>query len=249
MWCTKPGKVRHAAAGAGPDRHLQRVEDQLGAHAAGGAPAQDPPAEGVDDERHVDEPGPGGHVAEVGHPQCVRPAGVEVALDQICRPDSCRVRLGGAHRAAAVGTAQPEHLHQPLHGAAGHRDAFPVQRQPHLPGAVNAVVLVVHPGDRQHQLLLPQLGRGDPSPGLDRVVVGAGGDRHPVLGQHPADRLDPPTQPVHTHPARVPGDESHNYRCGRSSSAAKKPAAALRISFARRNSRFSARNRRISAES
>jgi hypothetical protein len=55
----------------------------------------------------------------------------------------------------------------------------------------------VHPGDRQHQLLLTQVHRAHPARPLARVVVGAGGDRHPVLGEHSADRLDPATQPVH----------------------------------------------------
>ena len=44
-------------------------------------------------------------------------------------------------------------------------------------------------------------------------------------------------------------DELDDQRCGRSSSAAKKTEAALRISFARRNSRFSARNFRRSTDS
>jgi hypothetical protein len=44
-------------------------------------------------------------------------------------------------------------------------------------------------------------------------------------------------------------DELDDQRCGRSSSAAKKTEAAFKISFARRNSRFSARNFRRSADS
>jgi hypothetical protein len=44
-------------------------------------------------------------------------------------------------------------------------------------------------------------------------------------------------------------DEPDQNRCGRSSSAAKKAEAALRISFARRSSRTSARNLRSSADS
>ena len=60
-------------------------------------------------------------------------------------------------------------------------------------------------------------------------VVGVRGDLAAVLGQHPADRLDPEPVPVSV-------DEG-DYLCDwRSSSAPKKCAAALRISFARRSS-------------
>jgi hypothetical protein len=55
----------------------------------------------------------------------------------------------------------------------------------------------------------------------------------PVLTQHAADRLDP-------EPGLMTGDEPHECVCGRSNSAAKKADAALRISFARRSSAFSA---------
>ncbi len=40
----------------------------------------------------------------------------------------------------------PSSAHQPLHGAARHRDAFAVQLQPHLPGAVDAEVRRRGPG-------------------------------------------------------------------------------------------------------
>src|SRR5687767_9987204 len=107
----------------------------------------------------------------------------------------------------------------------------------------------MYPRDRHHQLLLPQLLLSDPAGSLDRVVVGAGSDPHALLGEHAANRLDPPAQPIHRPAIGVTADKRDHYRSGRSSSAAKKPAAALRISLARRNSRFSARNLRTSADS
>src|SRR5262249_22114350 len=57
-----------------------------------------------------------------------------------------------------------------------------------------------------------------------------------------ADRLDP-------EPGLVLADKAHERCCGRSSSAAKKADAALRISLARRSSRTSARSLRTSADS
>jgi hypothetical protein len=60
---------------AGPDGHLQGVQQgvqrQGGAQGGGDAPADDRAAVGVDDERGVAEPRPGGHVGQIGNPQAV----------------------------------------------------------------------------------------------------------------------------------------------------------------------------------
>jgi hypothetical protein len=42
--------------------------------------------------------------------------------------------------------------HQPLHGAAGHGDAFPVELAPDLAGARDAEVLAMNPSDLGLQL-------------------------------------------------------------------------------------------------
>ena len=63
-------------------------------------------------------------------------------------------------------------------------------------------------------------------------VVGARGDLGAGVGEDPADRLDP-------EPLLVVVDVGAQRRNGRSSSAAKKADADLRISFARRSSRTS----------
>jgi hypothetical protein len=39
-----------------PDGHLQRVQGQVGAQRAGGLPADQIAAEGVDDQGHIDKP-------------------------------------------------------------------------------------------------------------------------------------------------------------------------------------------------
>jgi hypothetical protein len=64
-------------------------------------------------------------------------------------------------------------------------------------------------------------------------VVRGRGDLAVVCGERPADRLDP----AEAVPVLV--DERYERVCGRSSSAAKKLAAAFRISFARFSSAFS----------
>jgi hypothetical protein len=63
-----------------PDGHLQRVQRQVGAQRAGGLPADQEPAEGIDDQGHVHKAGPGRHVGEVGHPELVGSLGGEVPL-------------------------------------------------------------------------------------------------------------------------------------------------------------------------
>ena len=89
---------------------------------------------------------------------------------------------------------------------------------------------------------------------LDRsgsvFVVGGGGDPHTqVLGQHRADRLDSPTQTAGLPAVCVAADELRDQWDGRSSSAAKKADAALRIALTRLSSAFSRRNLRTSADS
>ena len=117
----------------------------------------------------------------------------------------------------------------------------------HLARHIDPVVVLVHPADLVFKLLIAQrLTTGRPIAGS---VVGAGGDGRALTRQHRADRLDPPTQPIDRDMVGVLSNKPHEILCGRSSSAAKKPAAALRISLARRSSRISARNVRTSADS
>ena len=70
-----------------------------------------------------------------------------------------------------------------------------------------------------------------------------------MLGQHGADRLDTPDQATGLAVAVVGADELHDQWCGRSSSAAKKVEAALRMALARFSSAFSRRSRFSSADS
>ena len=114
------------------------------------------------------------------------------------------------------------------------------QMQPHLPGPVAAVVLVVPGHDQLFDRLIAQHPRGRLPPA--RLVVRRRGEFATQLGKLDTNRLDPELLPV-------PIDEFDDQRCGRSSSAAKKTDAAFKISFARRNSRTSARNFRRSADS
>ena len=81
------------------------------------------------------------------------------------------------------------------------------------------------------------------------LVVRRRGDLQPVLGEHPADRLDTPAQPTVLAVVGVLADEVHDHREGRSSSAPKKAAAAFKMALARFSSAFSRFSRRTSADS
>jgi hypothetical protein len=151
-----------------------------------------------------------------------------------------------AHRAG-----QAELAHQPLHGAARDRRLpgwpFAVQGQPHLPSSVNTVVRRVNRGDPRLQLLVPHLLLSGLAGAV--LVVGRGGDLGAKLRELVADRLDTPSQTIAVADTDVLVDVGHDQRCGRSSSAAKKTDADLRIALARFSSAFSRFNRFSSADS
>src|SRR4051812_3655979 len=112
---------------------------------------------------------------------------------------------------------------------------------PHLPHPVHTLVVPINGDNLIHQIGFLEFGRSDRAG--PPAVVGLRGDLHAVLGQHGADRLDPETVPIGV-------DVAELYLSRRSSSAwAKNALAVFKISFARRNSAFSARNRRNSAVS
>src|SRR5690606_7057713 len=101
-----------------------------------------------------------------------------------------------------------------------------VELRPDLRRAVDEEVLVVDPADLDFELSVT--GRPSGRLAATRRPVGVRSDPHAMLPQHAADRLDPEAVPVGV-------DERHYFFDWRSSSAPKKDAAALRISFARRS--------------
>jgi len=93
-WCTS--RVRSSSVRA-PDRHLHRVEGQVGPQRGGDAPAHDAATEDVGDERGVRQARPGRHVGDVPRPTAGAPAGTSPPaaqtqaahqpLDATARPD------------------------------------------------------------------------------------------------------------------------------------------------------------------
>ena len=165
---------------------------------------------------------------------------MEGTVDQVGRAGggigrSCRRLLACAAHPVESGVA-----HEALDGAACDVTAVAVEIDgaPHLADAVTGVVVGVDAlqrcGDRR---IADGPGRG--RPGFERIV-GARRNARGGVCQCPHDRLDAELLAVVV-------DEGDDYRCGRSSSAAKKAEARFRISLARRDSANSARSRRFSA--
>ena len=130
---------------------LQRVEHEVGLHRTANPPADDAPREDINNEGDAYEAVPGRDVGEVGHPQLVRPLGLEVPIDAVQRARRLGVRHRRAHALAATYAFQPESTHQTLHGAARHCHAFAQELPPHLVGAIDPQVRLKHALHLRHQ--------------------------------------------------------------------------------------------------
>jgi hypothetical protein len=101
--------------------HLQRVDDELGAHVVGDRPADDPAAVCVLDGGEIEPALPGAHVGDVGDPQHVGPVGPEAPLDEVAG-------VGDADRGPAAldlrQARQADLTHQAPHALARDHDAF-----------------------------------------------------------------------------------------------------------------------------
>jgi hypothetical protein len=179
---------------ASPDSLFDRVEDHRCGHRRCHPPAQDPARVGIDHERHVGKTRPRRHVGQIGDPQPIRCRRPKPALDQISRTHRDRVCDRGLAGLASSGTGQTQLGHQPLDGAARHRNPLAVKRQPHLAGTVDAVVGGVDPRDLGLEGLVTALAATGFA--VDLVIVGRWGDRHTELAQLCADRLDTPSQAI-----------------------------------------------------
>ena len=91
----------------------------------------DPPGVGIDHQRHVGKPPPRRHTCQVGDPQPIRCRQPKPVLDKISWTHCGRVCDRGLAGFASAGTGQTQFGHQPLDGAARHRDPLAVKRQPH----------------------------------------------------------------------------------------------------------------------
>jgi hypothetical protein len=149
----------------------------------------------IQDEGHVDEPGPGGHVGQIGHPPAIRAIRAELPLDPIRRSLGRLVHDRGAPEGPTPHDAPKPHLgHQTLDRAAGHLEALALQLEPDLASPVDRAVLLPDPLDLRAQRGVAHEARRQATRiDLSRVllVVGRRGDR-----QRAADRLDPVRLPL-----------------------------------------------------
>jgi hypothetical protein len=140
------------------DGHLERLDDELGAHVVSHRPADDLAAIAIHHRREVQPAFPGADVGDVRAPQPVHSGRVEVARDKVWGgPDA----LHTDRRAAATATNQTRQAsvaHEPLHALATDVDVV-LQGQ-----------LGMHPG-RPVGLQVQGVDHGDP--GAQRRV----GDR------------------------------------------------------------------------
>jgi hypothetical protein len=74
---------------APPERHLQGVDNELGAHVIGHAPADDPPREHILDSGHLEPALPASEVGDVGDPDPSGSFGREGPIDKVlAHPDA-----------------------------------------------------------------------------------------------------------------------------------------------------------------
>jgi hypothetical protein len=115
----EPG--RRPAAG---DGHLERVDDELGAHVVGHAPADDPPTVSVLDGGQVQPALPGAQVGQVGDPELVGLLGPDASLDEVIGDADTGHRDRGPATLVAHKAGDPGLAHEPLHALAS--DADPI---------------------------------------------------------------------------------------------------------------------------
>jgi hypothetical protein len=76
------GVMNNLARTALPERHVERLEHQLGAQIGLHRPAYDPPTEHIEHHGEVEKPRPGRDVGDIRNPQAIGRRGGEVALNQ-----------------------------------------------------------------------------------------------------------------------------------------------------------------------
>jgi hypothetical protein len=123
-----------------PDGHQKGVRNQLRCHAGAHRPADHPAREQVDDGRHV-EPALGGpDVGEVGDPLLVRPLGLELPVQKVCRHVR-NLAIALVLRQTSAPWPRPQGLqaHQPLDPVQTAFDAVCQKVSPDTPCAIGPV--------------------------------------------------------------------------------------------------------------
>ena len=102
--------MNQAIAAQGPsivERLLQRIENEPHLHRARHPPADDPPGEGINDKRHIDEARPDCDIGEVRQPQSIWPWHTELAVHAVFRTGCGTAILFHAYRLARSNKGAP----------------------------------------------------------------------------------------------------------------------------------------------
>jgi len=123
-----------------PDRHHQRIGDELRRHRRAHRPADDAPGEEVDDGRHIEPALRRPDVGEVRDPFAVGSRGFEGAVEHVGSDGGdlplAQVRRQATPARACFKALQPHQSLDPVQAAA---HAIGQQVAPHPPGAIGAV--------------------------------------------------------------------------------------------------------------
>jgi hypothetical protein len=177
-----------------PYRHIESIDGKISTHVVSDLPAENTAGEQVHNERRINKPGKRVHVCDVGDPAPVRRHRAEAPVQQVRRPVRGIAGNSGARLLlAAPRAADPQVAHQPLHRAARHSCAFPVQLQPHFPRSVNLSPYLSFP--HLHYLVLQDGISGFPRRRLSLAFLREVIRRHGKL-QDRAGRLDAKPVPV-----------------------------------------------------
>ncbi len=115
--------MNHPGRASLPERHVERLEHQLGAQVSFHRPTHDLAAKGVEYHRQIEKAGPGRDVGYIGDPQTVRRRCSEVAVDQIGRRPHIMLTHRGGHPFAPAHSTEACSLHQPGDPLASETDA------------------------------------------------------------------------------------------------------------------------------
>jgi hypothetical protein len=117
--------------------HLERSDDELGAHVLGHRPADDPAAEEVLHRGQVQPALTGVDLLDVGRPHAVRSLGTELTADEVTEGlhalDTDRAALAAA---ALVGSLKARQRHEPRDALLTHADALAAQHGVHPRAAI-----------------------------------------------------------------------------------------------------------------
>ena len=132
------GVMQHGVGRAPPpDRHHQRIGDQLRGHRCTHRPPDHPSREEIDDRGDIEPAFGGPEIGEVGHPFAVRRGGVERPIEHIRRDGVRRPHAGVRWHPSPSGAGTQGGLpHQPLNAMQATSEALDEQVVPDPPRAV-----------------------------------------------------------------------------------------------------------------